>query len=209
MIEIQNVTEIMQHLEGMKAIIFDLDDTLYGEKEYVRSGYRAVAKLLPQVQDAEQKLWTAFENKKSAIDDVLVSEGVYTDELKQHCLEIYRYHQPNIHLYDGVLPILLELQELGYLIGLITDGRPEGQRAKIKSLGLEQYIDYIIITDELSGIEFRKPNEKAFVLMKEHFRVEYAEMCYVGDNIRKDFVAPEKLRMKSILFRNTDSLYSY
>lgn len=208
MIEITKVTDVMQNLGGLKAIIFDLDDTLYGEKEYVRSGYQAVAKLLPQVEDAERKLWMAFENKKSAVDEVLISEGIYTEELKKQCLVTYRSHQPNIHLYDGVVDILMELRKQGYLLGIITDGRPEGQRAKIKVLNLERYIDYIIITDELGGIEYRKPNEKAFVLMKERFGVEYAEMCYMGDNTQKDFVAPQKLGMKSIWFRNTDGLYS-
>lgn len=72
---------------------------------------------------------------------------------------------------------------------------------------MEQYIDHIIITDELGGIEYRKPNEKAFVQMKAHFSVDYAEMCYVGDNIKKDFIVPEKLGMKSIWFQNKDGLY--
>ncbi len=207
MIEITKVTDVMQNLGDLKAIIFDLDDTLYGEKEYIRSGYHAVAKFLLQVEDAEQKLWDAFENKKSAIDEVLMSEGIYTEELKKQCLEIYRYHQPDIHLYAGVVDMLMELQKRGYLLGIITDGRPEGQRAKIKALNLERYIDYIIVTDELGGIEYRKPNEKAFVSIKERFGVDYSEMCYVGDNIGKDFIATEKLGMKSIWFRNTDGLY--
>ncbi len=208
MIEIEKVTDVMQCLDRLKAVIFDLDDTLYGEKEYVRSGYNAVAKLLPQVEDVERKLWEAFENKKSAIDEVLVSEGIYTDELKQQCLETYRYHQPDIHLYADVIDMLIQLRKRGYQLGMITDGRPEGQRAKLKVLGLEQYIDHIIITDELGGIEYRKPNETAFKLLKKHFSVDYAEMCYVGDNIKKDFVAPERLGMKPIWFRNTDGLYS-
>lgn len=207
MIEINTITDTVQHLDGLKAIVFDLDDTLYSEKEYVRSGYHAVAQILPYIDDVEQKLWKAFENKKSAIDEVLVSEGIYTEKLKQKCLETYRYHQPDIHLYDGVLSMLVELHKEGYLIGIITDGRPEGQRAKIKALGLEWYVDHIVITDELGGIEYRKPNEAAYVLMKEHFCVEYAEMCYVGDNIKKDFVAPEKLGMRPIWYKNIDGLY--
>lgn len=36
-------------MSGLKAIIFDLDDTLYREKSYVRSGYRKIAKLFPQL----------------------------------------------------------------------------------------------------------------------------------------------------------------
>ena len=159
------------------------------------------------MEEAEEKLWTAFENKKSGIDEVLVSESIYTEELKQQCLETYRYHQPDIHLYDGVTGMLIELQERGYLFGIITDGRPEGQRAKIKALGLKQYIDHIIITDELGGIEYRKPNEKAFVLMKERLGVEYTEMCYVGDNTRKDFTAPKKLGIRPIWFRNINGVY--
>ncbi len=209
MIEIQSITDLMQHLDGLKAVIFDLDDTLYGEKEYVKSGYKAVADILPEIEDAASKLWKAFEEKKSAIDELLLSEGIYSDELKQKCLEVYRHHQPNIHLYDGVAEMLTQLRKQGILLGIITDGRPEGQRSKIKGLDLERYVDYIIVTDELGGIEYRKPHKKAFVLMKEQLGVEYSEMCYVGDNIRKDFIAPEKLGMKSIWFRNTDGLYSH
>ncbi len=207
MIEIQIITDVMQHLEGLKAVIFDLDDTLYSEKEYVRSGYRAIATMLPQVESAEMKLWLAFECKKSAIDEVLADEGIYTDELKKQCLETYRYHQPNIHLYDGVTKMLVDLRQQGFAIGIITDGRSEGQRAKIKALNLKKYVDHIIVTDELGGIEYRKPNVKAFLLMKERLGVEFVEMCYVGDNTKKDFVAPEKLGMTSIYFCNSEGIY--
>ncbi len=44
MIQINKITEVQNYLDGLEAVIFDLDDTLYGEKEYVRSGYREVAK---------------------------------------------------------------------------------------------------------------------------------------------------------------------
>ena len=43
---------------------------------------------------------------------------------------------------------------------------------KIKALGLRKFVNHIIVTDELGGIEYRKPDEKAFVLMKEWFCVE-------------------------------------
>ncbi len=209
MVEIHKITDVMLHLDGIKAVVFDLDDTLYSEKEYVRSGYRAVAAMLPQVEGADAKLWKAFENRKSAIDELLADEGIFTEDLKRKCLEVYRYHQPDIHLYEGVVKMLTDLRKQGFAIGVITDGRPEGQRAKIKALDLESYVDHIIVTDELGGIEYRKPNEKAFVQMKVRFGVEYVEMCYAGDNTRKDFIAPEILGMKSIWFINKDGLYSH
>lgn len=208
MIEITSITGVKNHLHGLKAVIFDLDDTLYSEKEYVRSGYRAIAANLPQVEQMEEKLWRAFEHNKSAIDEVLISEGIYTEELKQKCLSVYRFHQPDIHLYDGAKELIEHLRADGYMLGIITDGRLEGQRAKIKSLGLEGLVDHIIVTDELGGIEYRKPNEVAFLKMQETFDVPFEEMCYVGDNIKKDFIAPEKLGMRSIYFVNDNGLYS-
>ena len=208
MIEIIDISDVMEHIQGLKAIIFDMDDTLYGEKEYVRSGYRQIARILPQVEDAEEKLWRFFEEKKPAIDELLISESLNTEEKKQECLNVYRYQKPEIHLYAGVERILRDLKVAGYFVGVITDGRPEGQRAKIEALGLEKLVDHIIVTDELGGIEFRKPNPQAFQMMKEEAGVEYSEMCYIGDNIRKDFVAPQQLGMRCIWFRNKDGLYA-
>ena len=145
--------------------------------------------------------------KKAAIDELLICEELNSEELKQKCLRIYRFQEPEIHLYEGVENLLRQLRNKGFLLGVITDGRPEGQRAKIKALGLESLVDYIIVTDELGGAEYRKPNPRAFETMKEKLGVEYSEMCYVGDNIKKDFVAPEKLGMRSIWFKNKDGLY--
>lgn len=207
MTEIENINELNDYIQGLKVIVFDLDDTLYNEKEYVRSGYRSIAEVLTEVECVEEKLWCAFEQKKSAIDEVLRTEGIYTEQLKQNCLLRYRCHSPSIHFLTGVKELLLKLRLEGYMLGVITDGRPEGQRAKIKALDLEKLVDYIIITDELGGIEYRKPNDTAFVIMKEYFDVGYEDMCYVGDNINKDFIAPEKLGMKCIWFRNRDGVY--
>ena len=207
MIEITSVIESVSYLSGLKAIIFDLDDTLYGENEYIQSGYRAIARRMSCIEHMEEKLWEAFKKKKSAIDEVLMSEEIYTEKLKQECLSIYRLHQPDIHFYDGVQELLQHLRRDGYKLGIITDGRPEGQRAKIKALNLDELVDCIIITDELGGTEYRKPNKIAFVKMQETFGVEFAEMCYIGDNIKKDFIAPKLLGMRCIWIRNKNGLY--
>ena len=207
MITVTSITEVINHLQGLKAVVFDLDDTLYGEKEYVRSGYRAIAATLPQVERMEEKLWQAFEQKKSAIDEVLNAEGIYTEKLKQQCLSIYRLHQPNIHFYEGARELLVQLRADGYKLGVITDGRPEGQRAKIKALGLDELVDHIIVTDELGGIEFRKPCTVAFDQMRTVLNVPFEKMIYIGDNTKKVFISPEKLGMRCVWFKNSDGLY--
>ena len=207
MIEITNILEVTNHLVGLKAVIFDLDDTLYSEKEYVRSGYKKIAELFPDVSSVEKKLWESFEAGQPAIDCFLQQEGFFTEDNKKLCLEEYRNQQPDIHLYDGVAEMLQNLKE-EYHLGLITDGRPEGQRAKITALKLENLFEHIIVTDELGGTQYRKPNQAAFELMAQKIGARYDEMCYIGDNIKKDFVAPEKLGMRCIWFKNASGLYN-
>lgn len=207
MIEIFDILEMKDHVAGLKAVIFDLDDTLYSEKEYVKSGYKKIAEVLPQVENAAEKLWKLFERGKPAIDELLNEENLFSETVKQECLRAYRYQFPEIHLYDGVVEMLKSFRAQGLKLGIITDGRPEGQRAKIEALGLESFVDHIIVTDEFGGPEFRKPNLLAFETMKEKLNVEYSQMCYVGDNIKKDFKAPEQLGMKSIWLKNPDGLY--
>lgn len=207
MIEISDILEVKEYIEGLKAVIFDLDDTLYSEKEYVRSGYQKIAEVIPEVDNAAEKLWNLFEEKRPAIDELLKMENIQSEEVKQKCLFTYRYQTPDIHLYEGVRDMLREFRKKGLKLGIITDGRSEGQRAKLQALDLESEVDYIIVTDELGGAEYRKPNPVSFELMKEKMGVAYSEMCYVGDNLKKDFISPEKLGMRSIRFKNFDGLY--
>ncbi len=206
MITIDNILDVEKYLDNVDGVIFDLDDTLYSEKEYVKSGYSAIARNFTNIKNMDEKLWNAFLEKRNAIDYVLEQEGILTEEDKQKALDTYRNHMPNIHFYDGITNMLLRLKQ-NKKLGLITDGRPIGQRNKIKALNLEKYIDNIIVTDELGGTEFRKPNSKAFELMQEILKTPFERMAYIGDNINKDFIAPEKLGIKTIYFRNEDGLY--
>lgn len=207
MLEISKLCEAKDYLLEHAVVIFDLDDTLYSEKDYVRSGYAEIARHYPSIPAMADKLWQAFENKKQAINYVLEQEGIVSCEAVAQCLELYRNHQPAISLYPEAKELLVFLKEHGIRLGMITDGRPNGQWAKIKAMGLAQYFEKIIVTDELGGITFRKPNPAAFEQMQRYFRVPYEAMVYVGDNTQKDFVAPELLGMSSVYFNNPDGLY--
>lgn len=207
MICVDTIQEAFKLIESFSGIIFDLDDTLYPEREYVRSGFHAVAQVLSQTSRAEEKLWKLFEEGTSAIDDLLKQERIYSDELKQICIETYRKHTPCIALYPGVKQGLENLKNSGKQVGLITDGRPEGQREKIRSLQIERLFDTIIVTDELGGSQFRKPNVTAFRKVHEQWKIPYDDMVYVGDNVSKDFIAPKELGMNCVWVRNKEGLY--
>ena len=192
---------ITEDKRQIKGVIFDLDDTLYSEKEYVRSGYKVVSDYLGGGH--EEKLWNYFESGKPAIDELLKELGRESE--KTEILEVYRVHKPDIHLYPGVAEMLASLKAKGIKVGIITDGRPEGQRNKLEALGLD--VDDVIITDELGGVQFRKPCDIAFRILMTKWRLNQADIVYVGDNPVKDFQAPQQLGMRSVWFRNDDGLY--
>ena len=185
----------------IKGVIFDLDDTLYSEKEYVRSGYKAVSDYLGG--EYEERLWNFFEAGKLAIDELMKEIG--REDEKETVLEVYRSHTPNIHLYPGVAEIINVLKSRDIKVGIITDGRPEGQRNKIEALGLD--VDDVIITDELGGMQFRKPCDISYKIIITRWRLNPADVVYVGDNSVKDFQAPQQLGMQTICFVNKDGLH--
>lgn len=205
MITIDNILNVEQYLCDIVGVVFDLDDTLYSEKEYVKSGYQAISDAYPGVECLAEKLWKVFEQGGKAIDEVFAAEDIL--EEKSNALSIYRNHFPTVHLYNGVEEMLVRLKNKGKKLGIITDGRPEGQRAKIEALGIESLVDDIIVTDELGGTRFRKPNETAFRKMRDKWQLPFETMIYIGDNPNKDFIAPENLKMQYIYFANRNGLY--
>ena len=205
LITIDKITDVEKHLDGIEAVIFDLDDTLYPEIEYVKSGFKKIAERF-KMPELELELWQSFERGGKPIDDVFNARGIIN--LKDDALHVYRFQKPAIRLFDGVEGMLKRLHK-SYKIGIITDGRPEGQHAKIDALCLESKVDEIIITDELGGIEYRKPNPAAFILIQKKLGTPFEKMVYVGDNLQKDFHGPKKVGMKSIVLQRINGLYKY
>lgn len=187
----------------LQGVIFDLDDTLYGEKSYVRSGYEKIEEHL-KMAGAADELWQYFTEGKPAIDELVLQHGLNN---KDELLDIYRNQMPSISLYEGVAELIKELQTRGIKVGIITDGRVEGQQNKLKALGLENI--ETIITDSLGGIQFRKPNDISYRILQNRWRIPFGSMVYVGDNPAKDFYAPKQLGMRSLYYKNADGLYSH
>ena len=166
----------------IKAVVFDLDDTLFPETDYVKSGFSAIGDAISDAGLAD-KLWMLFEKDRKNV----YQRAGFSEKECQKFIEIYRSHKPDIKLKSETEALLKDLKNKGIKLGIITDGRPTGQWNKIYALGLDKIMDKIIVTDELGGEQFRKPNPKAFELMKESLNVEFDEMMYVGDNPQKDF----------------------
>lgn len=198
-----------------KVIVFDLDDTLCFEKDYVKSGYKVIAKYLNKKYRLNERiiyqemLILFFENSKNVFNRILDKYKIpYLEKDIQNMVMLYRNHKPKIKLSRDIKKTLIFLLKKGCHLGIITDGFKEAQKQKIKSLRLDKYFEKIIITDELGeNRKYWKPHEKSYILMKEYFNVEFNEMIYVGDNISKDFIAPIKLGILPIQIINRKNIY--
>jgi putative hydrolase of the HAD superfamily len=175
---------------------------LFPETDYVKSGFNAIEKAL-DINGLADRLWKLFEIDKNNV----YQRAGFDEEQTKKCIEVYRNHKPDIALSEEVFNVLNRLKELSYKTGIITDGRPAGQWNKIKALKLEKLVDQIIVTDEMFGIEGRKPDKRAFIRMCELLKVEPNEMVYVGDNPNKDFAVAKTLPITTVhLLR--DGLYT-
>ena len=177
-----------------RVVVFDLDDTLYKEQDYLRSAYREIAAKIEShyglegIYDQMLKWWQEGEN----VFQRLIS--YYPQSTVNDLLTIYRSHVPAIRL-DGQTKSLLDRLYPHAVLGLITDGRSLTQRHKIDALGLSAYMDEkdILISEETG---FEKPSDESF----RHFMERYPSCTYyyIGDNLAKDFVAPGRLGWTSI-----------
>jgi FMN phosphatase YigB (HAD superfamily) len=192
--------------------LFDLDDTLYNEKEYVYSGFEVVCNTFPLFRDSFEFLKRSFISNDKPFDELFKEKKLNDIELFNEVLNTYQKHIPCIKLKKNIEEMLILLKKRGFKLGLITDGRVIGQNNKVKSLKLNNFFEEIIITDELAGNNgkpeyFRKPNTISFEIMKNRFNVEFSDIVYIGDNYEKDSVAPLLLGMDFIHFKNKEGLY--
>lgn len=191
----------------IRAAVFDLDDTLYLERQYVRSGYKHVSELLAS-DDAKRRelfefLWDLFKEEGSQdAFEMLYNEypeicnGRSADDL----LDSFHDHVPNINLMPRMGSLLNKLNISGVHLGVIADGSPTAQQRKIEALGLDDTIDLVVVTDSW-GEEFRKPHDRAFRHLTSEFQLQPNELVYVADDPAKDFRAPNALGWKTVRLR--------
>ena len=91
-------------------IVFDLDDTLYYEKDYQQSGFQYISLLLKSLYNIDTT--QAFEKYSEAnnILESVLNELKLPREILPSLIEVYRYHEPKIYLCDGVLELLHTLK---------------------------------------------------------------------------------------------------
>ena len=163
-----------------RAIVFDLDDTLYPEREFALSGYEAVAgvfadRLGVSTAHLAARMGELFDTplRRRVFNTILAEAGVVqadVDALVAEMIAVYRGHAPRIHLHPDADSALSRLRDRCCL-GLISDGPLDTQRNKVRALGLQACI-------------------------------------YVADNPAKDFIAPNALGWGTVLIKRSGGIYA-
>ncbi|HHQ4471515.1 HAD family hydrolase [Aeromonas sp. S41-2] len=168
--------------------VFDLDDTLFSELEYQTSGYQAICKVIKSLYDKDiySVIDDAVKGNKDVLSEICYFLGLPL-ALKDSFIWIYRLHAPDITLREGVVDFLLKVEPFSKAIAIITDGRSVSQRLKISSLGLDHY--EILVSEEWQET---KPQLGRFEYLQKKY-LDASGFVYVGDNLTKDFVGPNKL----------------
>lgn len=185
----------------IKTLIFDLDDTLYRELDFVYCGFKEVCEYLSENNSIElERLYKASigilnKNGRGKIFDILCNRFNIKEDI-ENLVSIYRNTKPKIHLYDDSIYVLNKFRK-NKSLAIITDGLAYVQRNKIKSLKLENVMDKIIITDDY-GKNFWKPSVIPYIQVSKNFSTIPSECVYIGDNPHKDFIGARKIGMHTI-----------
>ncbi|MBW8295558.1 HAD family hydrolase [Sphingopyxis sp.] len=176
---------------GSRTIVFDLDDTLYAEADYVLSGKNALRELLTKIY--RRKIDPSVFDEADFIAALCRELGL-PSSAAQTMIWHYRLHEPKIALRAGAAALIEHLRARGDRICIITDGRSVTQRLKILALGLD--VDGVYISEEVGA---EKPDPSAFVLVERDWPAE--SYVYVADNVAKDFIAARARRWISVGIR--------
>lgn len=197
-----------------QAIIFDLDDTLYPERDYVMSGFRAVAAwaevhLRISAGEAFAELRGLFERgvRGDTFDRWLLAHGFEPTDWVPQMVEVYRNHEPVLAPFTGVPELLSSLHQR-YRVGLVSDGYVTAQRRKLAALGLVHHFDAIVFSGAL-GCQAWKPSLIPFRAVLERLaNVAAVDSVYVADNPCKDFLGARQLGMYTIRVRHPVGVYA-
>ncbi len=187
-----------------KIIVFDLDDTLYKEIDFLKSGYQQISIYIEKLYGlSRQKIFDDLLKWYQKGENPFLSliEKYNLNNPIQEFLDIYRFHHPDISLSQETTETLSVLKEYGAHLAIITDGRKETQKNKIESLGLFEWIavDDIIINENKADF---KPSpisfEKMMIQCHSLYPFDNLRFFYVADNTAKDFIAPNQLGWTSV-----------
>jgi putative hydrolase of the HAD superfamily len=185
-------------------LVFDLDDTLYPERQFALSGFEAAGRWAA----AELGIQGLAADMARLLDDGHLGQlfrMALAEKMPGHqpehlagLLEAYRDHEPELALFDDAAWALAHFAGQARL-GLITDGTHRVQAKKVEALGIAPHFREVVFTDALGGRAFSKPHPKSYELVEEALGAAGGRLVYIGDNPSKDFIVPNARGWTSVM----------
>ena len=200
----------------VKAVIFDIDNTLYSYDEAHAVAWEALCAYAKAQLDMDAE--TFLRCHKAA--QTIVKERLNADCAALHNRQL-RYQvlleenqKPLRHaiamndLYwntliaaakpePGIMECLKALKAAGYILGIGTDMTIDYQLKKLVALDMLQMFDFIVSSEEVNA---EKPSEKLFALCAQKANLPMAECLFVGDSFKKDHLGPLAAGMEAIWY---------
>ena len=204
-------------MNGVKAIGFDLDGTLFDHRGSAATAvdeFLLVLGIAPSdharrmwftAEEAEFERWRAGnigfqEQRRNRLRRVLPGLGLSAPE---HPAELDQMFENYLRAYRGAwtafpdsASVLASLRQRGLRLGILTNGNHEQQLEKIDAIGLLDLVD-VVCTSELIG--FQKPDPRAFQTLAARLGADPADCLFIGDNPEHDIAGARSVGMEAVL----------
>jgi putative hydrolase of the HAD superfamily len=170
-----------------RAIVFDLDDTLYPYRRFLSSGFRQVARYLERTAGLDARTtWRRLlaasrgPSRGQELQAVTAEAGVPARDLAK-LSALIRDHEPDLRLPAVSLRVLRRLRAEGWRLGVLTNGDPVVQARKVRALGVLPCVDAIVYATAC-GTGQGKPDPAAFAEVARRLGVAPRRVVMVGDD---------------------------
>jgi putative hydrolase of the HAD superfamily len=188
-----------------RAVLFDLDETLYAERRFALSGYSAVARSIASDAGVRpdwifRELVRAFRRgeRVTAFQQLCASLRWPEDRVRS-LVEIYRHHEPNLRLPAISVRALMVLRHR-WRLAIVTNGPASIQAAKVRRLEVSGLVDTVIYATQC-GSGQGKPAPEPFVDAARLLGVVPSRCVFVGDDPVCDVAGARRVGMKTVRVR--------
>ncbi|MBS1518897.1 MAG: TIGR02253 family HAD-type hydrolase [Bacteroidetes bacterium] len=198
----------------IKAIIFDLDNTLVDFMLLKRAAIDAAARAMidaglglspDEIVERINKIYDSEGIEYQQVFDHLLQESLGKVDYKIMSAGIVAYRKAReaaLKPYPGVLPTLIELIKMGLKLAVVSDAPSKEAWLRLSYINFHHLFDVVITYDETRE---RKPSPVPFNLALKELGLKADECLMIGDWAERDMVGAKAVGMKTVFARYGDT----
>lgn len=187
-----------------RALLFDLDDTIYPSRRFRLSGFAAVARHVARFHGVNARaafrvLTTATRRGQKGHELDALIQAFNLKVPATELVRVIRGHQPLLRLPRSSEATLRRLRR-SWRIGVVTNGIPVIQGAKVNALGLGRLVDTVVYASDYGSGE-GKPDRAPFLEALRRLQVAPSHAIAVGDDVFADVFGAASCGLRTIQTR--------